>query len=174
MSQLKTRIERGGRRPGAGSVAVRPRLERVTYCALAFVLLFLSACASPPLDALRGARLYASGSHALESGESARAVAELEEAARLVPHASEIQNHLGLAYQAQGDFGRAQSAFDRALELDCDNESARTNRLRLTPLTRASQEGVHSDPGGASSPALRESAAKRGPFRATEGDSDER
>lgn len=114
---------------------------RHTLLLAAFCLL-VCACASPDFfdrhDGLRGARLYASGSDALEKGETARAVSDLEEAARLVPHASEIQNHLGLAYWAGGDLDRARSAFDRALELDCDNAAAQGNRLRIETLTQES------------------------------------
>ena len=57
----------------------------------------LGGCAS-----WRGARLYQSGSRALQAGEVQVAVRDLEEAARLVPDASEVQNHLGLAYAAEG------------------------------------------------------------------------
>jgi Flp pilus assembly protein TadD len=90
--------------------------------------LLLSACAS-----LEGARLYKSGTSAIEAGDSARAVAELERAAELVPHASEIQNHLGLAYLQAGRRDDARGAFERALVLDCDNGSARAN-LELLDL----------------------------------------
>jgi Flp pilus assembly protein TadD len=75
----------------------------------------------------RGARLYTSGSEALERGDTVRAIAELETAAELVPHASEIQNHLGLAYAAAGRDGDALRAFRRAVALDCDNEAAQRN-----------------------------------------------
>jgi Flp pilus assembly protein TadD len=75
----------------------------------------------------QGARLYASGSEALDRGDTARAVADLERAATLVPHASEIQNHLGIAYASAGRHDEALRAFRRALALDCDNEAARSN-----------------------------------------------
>ena len=88
----------------------------------------LAGCAS-----YQGARLYQSGTAALERGESARAVAALERAAELVPHASEVQNHLGLAYALAGRHEEARSAFRRALELDCDNRAAREN-LRAAEL----------------------------------------
>jgi len=84
--------------------------------------LALGGCAS-----FQGTRLHGSGSEALERGETARAIADLERAAELLPHASEVQNHLGLAYDAAGRPEDAQRAFERAVELDCDNEAARHN-----------------------------------------------
>lgn len=89
------------------------------------------ACSSTPMRAWHGARHYAAGSEALEQGDAPRAIHELERAAELVPHASEVQNHLGLAYWASGETDRAQLAFERALELDCDNRAARGNLDRL-------------------------------------------
>jgi Flp pilus assembly protein TadD len=97
--------------------------------ALALALL-LSAALALGCATWRGARLYASGSEALERGETARAVADLEQAAQLVPHASEVQNHLGLAYAAAGRPDDARHAFERAVELDCDNEAAARNLHR--------------------------------------------
>ena len=64
---------------------------------------------------------------ALDQGEPQRAISELEGAARLVPHASEIHNHLGLAYAEAGRVEEARRAFQRALVLDCDNRAARAN-----------------------------------------------
>jgi Flp pilus assembly protein TadD len=89
------------------------------------VLLALGAvgCAS-----LEGARLYGRGSDALARGDGAAAVADLERAAALVPHASEIQNHLGIAYGEVGREAEALAAFRRAVALDCDNEAARHTR----------------------------------------------
>ena len=57
----------------------------------------------------------------------ARAISELGRAAALVPEASEVQNHLGLAYQAAGRETEAREAFTRAVSLDCDNGAAREN-----------------------------------------------
>lgn len=75
----------------------------------------------------RGARLYQSGSVALERGETARAIGDLEQAARLVPQASEVHNHLGLAYAQAGRDREALGAFERAVALDCDNAAAAHN-----------------------------------------------
>jgi len=75
----------------------------------------------------QGARLYESGSEALSRGETERAIRELEEAAVLVPHASEVQNHLGRAYARAGRDGDALRAFRRAVALDRDNQAARRN-----------------------------------------------
>lgn len=75
----------------------------------------------------QGARLYESGTDALERGDTTLAISDLERAATLVPEASEVQNHLGLAYQAAGREAEARQAFARAVELDCDNRAAREN-----------------------------------------------
>lgn len=84
--------------------------------------LLVAGCAS-----LEGARLYARGTDALERGELGPAIAALERAATLVPEASEVHNHLGLAYARSGREGEALREFDRAVELDCDNDAARHN-----------------------------------------------
>jgi len=76
---------------------------------------------------LEGARLYRSGSAALERGDTDRAVADLERAAQLQPQASEVQNHLGLAYAEAGRAEDARRAFERSVELDCDNQAAQHN-----------------------------------------------
>ena len=90
-------------------------------CALCAVVLALG-CSS-----LRAARLYQSGTSALDRGDSTQAVADLERAAELLPEASEVQNHLGLAYQATGRERDAESAFRRAVALDCGNAAAVEN-----------------------------------------------
>jgi len=110
---------------------------RASSCAaLAVGLSLLSiACESVPLRAIRGARYYASGSESLERGDSARALEDLSRAAELVPQASEIQNHLGLAYWAEGQPEQARIAFDQAIALDCDNIAARQNRKALEERT---------------------------------------
>lgn len=92
------------------------------------VLVVIAACATLlGCQSYRGARLYQSGSAALERGAAERAAVDLERAARLVPQGSEIQNHLGLAYGALGRDDDALLAFRRAVELDCDNEQALHN-----------------------------------------------
>ncbi len=89
---------------------------------LAILLLVASGCAS-----FEGARLYRSGTDALDHGRPELAIERLERAAQLLPDASEIQNHLGLAYAQAGRREDARTAFRRALALDCDNEAARFN-----------------------------------------------
>jgi Flp pilus assembly protein TadD len=84
------------------------------------------------MRALRGARHYATGSTALERSQTDRAVEELERAAVLIPHASEIQNHLGLAYWSAGRRVSARAAFERAIELDCENRAAEANLAGLS------------------------------------------
>jgi Flp pilus assembly protein TadD len=82
------------------------------------------------------ARLYHSGTAALDAGQPERAIADLERAGELAPEASEVQNHLGLAYAAAGRPGDAERAFRRAVELDCDNAAAQEN-LRAAELRSA-------------------------------------
>ena len=99
----------------------RPR--DVLGIAIPLVLsLAFAGCAS-----WEGARLYQSGTAALDRGDSERAIADLERAAELVPEASEVQNHLGLAYAAAGRDDDARNAFRRAVDLDCGNEAAAHN-----------------------------------------------
>ena len=101
--------------------------------------LALAVALAPGLAGCGGveaARLYRSGTAALDAGEPERAIAELERAATLAPQASEVQNHLGLAYAAAGRPGDAELAFRRALDLDCDNAAAREN-LRAAELRSA-------------------------------------
>ena len=90
-----------------------------------------TGCESTPIRALRGARHYAAGTEALERSDDGLAIAEFERAAELVPHASEVQNHLGLAYWSDGRPQAARGAFEKAIELDCDNVVARANLERL-------------------------------------------
>ena len=90
-------------------------------CVLCAVVLALG-CSS-----FRAARLYQSGTGALDRGDSRQAIAELERAAELSPEASEVQNHLGLAYQAAGRKTDAEFAFRRAVALDCGNAAAVEN-----------------------------------------------
>ncbi len=81
----------------------------------------------PGCAGFRGARLYHSGSAALDRGDTTRAISDLERAATLVPEASEVQNHLGLAYSLAGRSAEADRAFRRAVELDCSNTAAQEN-----------------------------------------------
>jgi Flp pilus assembly protein TadD len=108
-----------------------PAGPRVTVLIAALLAGLLAGCAS-----LEGARLYRSGTLALDRGETSRAIADLERAARLVPEASEVQNHLGLAYAAAGREDEAGRAFRRAVELDCENAAAQAN-LRAFESARA-------------------------------------
>ena len=101
-------------------------------CALCAVFLVVG-CSS-----FRAARLYQSGTSALDRGDSTQAVVDLEHAAELLPEASEVQNHLGLAYQAAGREHDAEFAFRRAVSLDCGNAAAVEN-LRVVEA-RAREE----------------------------------
>lgn len=91
------------------------------------LLLLGAALSAAGCATWRGARLYDSGTQALDRGDAAAALVDLERAAALVPDASEIQNHLGLAYAAAGRGEDALEAFRRAVALDCDNQAAHHN-----------------------------------------------
>ncbi|GEM_PF-2259343 len=117
----------------------------VSAVALAWTLVFSVACETAPVRAWQAGRLYVDGTAALDRGEHARAIVALEEAARLVPEASAVRNHLGLAYQGAGQPDRARAAFEAALELDCDNEAARANLAHLD--SRTNQSGGSRDGG---------------------------
>lgn len=93
---------------------------------LALLVLLLVGC-----NTLQGAALYREGTRALERGDAAAAVVALEAAAVRVPRASEVQNHLGLAYLAAGRPDDALRAFERAVDLDCDNAAAQHNLQEL-------------------------------------------
>jgi Flp pilus assembly protein TadD len=88
------------------------------------VVLVLAAATLGGCVSLEGARYYRSGSDALERGEVAMAVRDLEQAARLLPEASEVRNHLGIAYLEAGRSDEALREFEEAVALDCDNEAA--------------------------------------------------
>ena len=98
---------------------------------LAVALALVLGCAT-----VEGYRHFEAGTHALDRGDAALAVAELERAAVLAPEASEVQNHLGIAYAAAGRDADALTAFERAVALDCDNHAAVEN-LRAARLRSA-------------------------------------
>jgi tetratricopeptide (TPR) repeat protein len=102
---------------------------------------------------LEAARLYQTGTQALDAGDSGRAVTDLEQAAALLPEASEVQNHLGLAYHAAGRLGDAELAFRRAVALDCENAAAVEN-LRITEARSALRASSTSETDAAKSVAL--------------------
>jgi Flp pilus assembly protein TadD len=78
-------------------------------------------------SSLEGYRHFQTGTDALDRGDAASGVAELERAAALAPERSEVFNHLGLAYAAAGRRTDALLAFERAVALDCDNRAAAAN-----------------------------------------------
>ena len=138
----------------------------------AAVLLATVSVAASGCTTWRGARLYESGTRALEAGDVDRALEDLQAAARLVPQASEIQNHLGLAWLAAGEPEWARNAFARAVALDCDNRAASDNlahvevRLqreeREAALRRIAGPQVDGEPEPAASP-LEPQSPRRSP-----------
>lgn len=79
---------------------------------------------------LEAARLYRSGTQALERGELPRAIADLEGAAERVPQDAEVHNRLGVAYAAAGRRDDAIREFESAVALDCDHALAARNLRR--------------------------------------------
>jgi len=107
-------------------VAHRRRARSPLRAPLGLALLLLVGC-----NGLQAARLYHEGTDALDRGDAVAAVDALERAAELAPRASEVQNHLGLAYLEAGRPDAALAAFERATRLDCDNRAARSNLRRM-------------------------------------------
>lgn len=123
----------------------------------AFLALVLVACAgSTPVRAVRAARYYAVGTRALDRGESRAAIDALELAVGLMPNASEIHNHLGLAYWSEGRSEEALREIGKAVELDCENEAARVNLARLRAGMGAANRGAGFDGGERSARPLRD------------------
>jgi len=88
-------------------------------------------------NTFQGALLYRDGTRALDAGDTTAAISALEEAALRAPQASEVQNHLGLAYLAAERRDDALRAFERAVALDCDNEAAERNlRVMRAPAAQ--------------------------------------
>jgi Flp pilus assembly protein TadD len=108
----------------------RPAARRRALAGLALLPLLgalpLAGCA--PVAATRA---FQRGTAALDRGEPALAVEELERAAALAPAASAVQNHLGIAYEAAGRPQDALRAYQRAVALDCENEAASRNLAAL-------------------------------------------
>ncbi len=103
----------------------------------------LSLVCSIGCGALEGPRLHVQGTEALERGEYSEAREALSQAAVLVEHptqASQVQNHLGLAYLGEGKNELAAQAFRRAIDLDCRNEAAKHN-LEVIAGTRSGSAG---------------------------------
>ena len=91
------------------------------------VAVLLAGVACLGCGTLEGARLYHSGTQALERGDVSRAVADLEGAASRVPHDAEVHNRLGVAYAAAGRRDEAIREFESAVALDCDHAVAARN-----------------------------------------------
>jgi len=112
---------------------------RHSYHVLARVAILVLVACLVGCSTWRGARLYHSGSAALARGEIPVALVDLSRAARLVPQASEIHNHLGIARLEAGELELARASFERAVELDCDNRAASANLERLEAIERMVQ-----------------------------------
>ena len=119
------------------NTSARGRAQTRAHTAIVILLVsgFLGGCQSAPMRAWQGAQHFSAGDAALEREDPQEAIRELTLAATLVPHASEIQNHLGLAYWKAGDELAAVRAFEAALEIDCDNQPARVNLDRLLEVS---------------------------------------
>lgn len=143
-SRMKSSLRIGARRRvGLSSRSIGPRVL-IGLCAA----ILASGCASlPPVRAIRAARHYAAGTRALDRGDAVGAIAELERAVVLMPNASEIHNHLGLAYWSGARSADALRELERAVELDCDNDEARVNLALFRAARSARSEGSDSNGG---------------------------
>lgn len=103
------------------------RVQPMRLFSVAIAVLLLSTASLVGCTGMRAAKLYQTGTRALNAGDGELAVERLSEASRLKPEASEIQNHLGLAYSVAGQPEQALAAFERAVDLDCSNTAAATN-----------------------------------------------
>ena len=122
---------------GAGTTRCMRSFRSFSRIAFALALVAF-AVAQSGCTSFRGARAYQRGSEALDRGDSPVAISEFERAALLVPHASEVQNHLGIAYSMEGRWDSALSAFRRAVELDCDNQAAQRNLTEAQAIVASS------------------------------------
>jgi len=104
--------------------------------ALALGLLW-ALLAAPGCTTWHASRLYQHGTASLDAGQPGQAISDLEAAADLVPFASEVQNHLGLAYVAAGRDAEGLHAFQRAVALDCRNDAAQANLAAARAHARA-------------------------------------
>lgn len=113
----------------------------LTSAIAGLLLLGCAACST-----WSGASHYAAGTRALDRGDAPAAIADLEQAARLLPGSSEVQNHLGIAYEAAGRPDAALVAWRRAVALDCGNEAAAKNlqaaQASVQPVSQALPGGA--------------------------------
>ncbi|MEM7409624.1 MAG: tetratricopeptide repeat protein [Myxococcota bacterium] len=107
-------------------MSARPPCRRRMRVSFLGWLLVAGLCAAG-CNTFQAGRLYQEGTQALDAGAPERAARLLEQAAERAPEASEIQNHLGLAYWQLGRTEEARMAFERALDLDSDNAAAAHN-----------------------------------------------
>jgi len=98
------------------------------------VAVALAGCAS-----VAAVRLERSGTAALDRGDVARAIADLERATTLAPGVSGLHNNLGIAYEQAGRRDDALRSYERAVELDCGNQAAVANLAALRAGVSASE-----------------------------------
>jgi Flp pilus assembly protein TadD len=110
----------------------RDRENRRMRSVVGFALLAATALGCAHVEA---SRYFASGTAALDRGDPARAVHDLEQAAARTPDVSAIHNHLGIAYEQAGRSDDALRAYQRAVDLDCDNTAAEQNLDALRART---------------------------------------
>jgi Flp pilus assembly protein TadD len=108
-------------------MAIRARLLLVPIAAAC-----LAGCTG-----LQAVQLDRQGQAALDRGDPAQAVRDLEHAASLAPAVSGIQNNLGIAYERAGRRDDAERAYERAVALDCRNDKAQSNLQALRATREA-------------------------------------
>ncbi len=105
------------------------------FGAAAVFCLILTACASSPQA--RRDRYLARGKQFLASGDPARALIELRNAAGASPNDAEIYYQTGVAYQKAQDLRSAVLSFQKALAIDPKHASA---QLRLAEMMAAASD----------------------------------
>jgi Flp pilus assembly protein TadD len=101
------------------------------------LLVVIVAASLAACTGLEAVRLDRQGRAALDRGDSAQAVRDLEQAASLAPAVSGIQNNLGIAYERAGRRDDAERAYERAVALDCRNDKAHSNLEALRAAREA-------------------------------------
>ncbi|HEX7184110.1 MAG TPA: tetratricopeptide repeat protein [Thermoanaerobaculia bacterium] len=98
---------------------------------LAFLPLLLCACGNRYGRSDSASSQLAFGVDMAQRGLWSEALFRFHQAERLDPNNPRIQNNLGVAYEAAGEFDTALEHYKRALQLDPNNRELRANYARF-------------------------------------------
>lgn len=93
-------------------MGTRQKFQIFAVCSLLIAGLLAGVGCQPP-----GARAMFAGEARLKAGESKQAVAQFEQAVKLLPHEWRAWNYLGLARHRAGDLDGARQAYQQAIEV---------------------------------------------------------